>query len=142
MKPIIILPPDVMAEDDIQLLRDNGLCVVVSTDPAKVRFVDPIPAVSSRTEMENAAIALSRKVLSPGWLAGDKPYTVTRGTIASMYLDLLTKGTTLDAEKMEYEKNVFDNAKIDEIRKIAREEARAEREAAKAAKQKPTDKKS
>ena len=49
MKPMIILPPDVMDKENIDLLRENGICVVVAKDPAKVRFVDPIPAVASRT---------------------------------------------------------------------------------------------
>ncbi len=130
MKPIIILPPEVMAAEDIQMLRDNGLCVVVSADPAKVRFVDPLPAISSRTQIDNAAIALSRKILGPEFLAGgsDKIYNVSRGMFASMFCDLLTKGTSLDAQQTKQEQEIFDYAKADEIRKMAREEARAERE--------------
>jgi hypothetical protein len=43
MKPIMILPPEVMSPEDIKLLNENGLCVVIVKEPAKVRFVDPIP---------------------------------------------------------------------------------------------------
>jgi hypothetical protein len=56
MKPMIILPPGVMDDENIKLLRENDICVVVAEDPAKVRFVDPIPAASNRAQMEQAAI--------------------------------------------------------------------------------------
>lgn len=45
MKPIIILPPNTMTDENIQLLRDNDLCVVVAEDPAAVKFIDPLPTM-------------------------------------------------------------------------------------------------
>lgn len=60
MKPMIILPPDTMSEDNIKLLRENDICVVTATNPGQVKFVDPIPAASSQTQMERSAIRLSR----------------------------------------------------------------------------------
>lgn len=131
MKPIIILPPDAMSADDIKMLRDNGICVVVASNPNAVKFVDAIPAVSSRTTMEHAAIQLSRKLLA-GELVGND----YKKNVAALYVDLLVKGTPLDPKptKEEQEKITFDAAKFDEIQKIAREEAREEAAKKKAAK--------
>lgn len=130
MKPIIILPPDAVSAEDIKVLRENHLCVVVAKDPEAVKFLDPIPAVSSRSEMENAAIQLSRKLLA-GQLVGEN----YRENITRLYVDILVKGTALDPQpnQQERERVIFDNAKDDEFRRLAREEAKAERTAAKAA---------
>lgn len=128
MKPMIILPPDVMDESNVKLLRENGICVVVASDPAKVKFVDPIPAASSRTQMEDAAIRLSRRLLA-GHL-----FENNRRDFANLYVDCLIKGTPLDVNYVEPEvrdKSIFDTAKQDELRRLAREEAKAERAAAK-----------
>jgi len=127
MKPMIILPPEVMDNENITLLRENGICVVVAKDPAKVRFVDPIPAASSRTKVEQAAITLSRKVLKHGFWNND----ATRQLLASNYVDILVKGTPLDPDpsQEEVEKEVYHAARLDEMRKLAREDARAERAA-------------
>lgn len=117
-----------MSADDIALLRANDLCVVVSTSPAEVKFVDPLPAQSSRTQMEHAAIQLSRKLLTGQcWDEG------TTRTFAKMYVDILVKGTPLDSQptQAEQEKQVFDVEKRDELRRLAREEAKAERAEAK-----------
>lgn len=131
MKPIIILCPDAMSEENIKLLRENDLCVVVAKNPAAVKFVDPIPAASSRTSIENAAIKLSRKILTPGFWNS----IGTRENMAAAYIDILVKGTPLDPypepTPEEREKEIFDSAKADELRKLAREEAKAQREAAK-----------
>lgn len=134
MKPMIILPPDTMSNEDIQELRANGVCVVVSKDPAAVRFVDPLPAVTSRTEIEQAAIKLSRKLMSPGFWNSDD----TRRIITATFIDLLVAGTPLDPmpPQAELEKRAYDESKINEQRQIAREDARAEAAARKAAKQK------
>lgn len=123
MKPMIILPSDVMSKDDIEILRANNICVVVATDPSKVRFVDPIPAQSSRTDIENAAIKLSRKILS-GHFNED-----STKTFAQMYVSLLVQGTPLDSRpsQAEMEKRAYDESKLEEVRKLAREDARAER---------------
>lgn len=129
MKPIIILPPETMSDKDVNVLRENGLCVVVATDPAKVKFVDPIPSVSSRTQMEDAAIRLSRRLLRGDLFANN------RRDFADLYVDCLIKGTSLDANYVEpeiREAAVFNAAKEDELRRLAREEAKAERLAAKA----------
>ena len=65
MSPVIILPPNIMSEEDMQRLRDNGMCVVVAEDPSQVNFIDPLPCISSRTEIDHAAIKLAQKVLKP-----------------------------------------------------------------------------
>lgn len=129
MKPIIILPPDTMSEEHIKALVENGLCVVVSTNPEAVKFLDPIPSMAGRTAVEDAAIQLSRKVLNRGYWSSDD----TRGTLARTYVELLVKGTKLDPEpsKEEVERQVYDLARHDELRRIAREDARAERAAKK-----------
>ncbi len=135
MKPIIILPPGSMTKEDIDRLRENELCVVESNDPALVKFVDPIPAISSRTEIENAAIQLSRKVMSPNFWTGGYNASMRLDCVRVFY-DILTKGTPLDPNKsaQEVEREIFDDAKRDEIRRLAREEAKAERAVAKASK--------
>lgn len=133
MKPIIILPPNVMSEENIKLLRDNDLCVVVAEDPAKVKFIDPIPAITSRTQMENAAIQLSRLLLNGGWSGAS---LLGKSDFASLYVELLVKGSPLckGPTKEEMEREIFDDTKADELRRLAREEAKAERAAAKQAK--------
>lgn len=120
-----------MSPEDIKMLRDNAICVVVATNPATVKFLDPIPAAASRTKIENAAIALSRIILKRGTYDDN-----SRGSFAKMYVDLLAKGTPLDPEPSlaEREKEYFDQAKLDELRRLAKEEAKAERAAAKKAK--------
>lgn len=66
MKPILILPPDVMSPEDIQLLRENDLCVVVATDPSAVRFCEPPPS-DNYDQITEASLSLSRMVNnSPG----------------------------------------------------------------------------
>jgi len=135
MKPIIILPPQAVSEKDIELLRENGLCVVVAKEPSLVQFVDPIPSVSSRTQIEDAAIRLSRKILNPGFWTSDG----TREQMTRAYVDLLFEGTPLSTKptKAEREQEIFDSAKLDELRRLAREEAKKERELAKAKKATP-----
>lgn len=138
MKPVIILPPNTMSEEHIKQLRDNDLCVVVAEDPSKVQFVDPIPSVSNRTEMEAAAIRMSRLLLSKRWGDYTSSSTIGQDDMCRMYVDLLVKGTPLDWRKTTEERRqeIFDTAKDEETRKIAREEARTEREAKKAAQKK------
>lgn len=134
MKPVIILPPDTMSAEDVECLRQNGLCVVTAKEPSLVKFMDPIPAVVGRTAVEDAAIRLSRKVLHPNTWSSDS----TRKDIATMYIDLLIQGTPLDPKplKQEREQEIFDDAKRLELQRLAREEAKAEREAAKKVKPK------
>lgn len=130
MKPMIIVPPDTLSAEDVKKLEDNQICVVVAKDPAKVRFMDPIPAVSSRTEIEQAAIRLSRVLLHGQHTATN----LSRDSIAAIYTSILIKGTPLDARGSmeEQEKEWADSARRMEIERMAREEARAAREAMKA----------
>lgn len=138
MNPIIIIPPNTVSADDIKVLRDNGLCVVVSTDPAKVKFVDPIPAVSSRTEIEQAAINFSRIILAGKWGHITADNAICRNTLARLFVECLISGTPLDpmGSKQERERLFFDNEKKEELARLAIEEARAERKAAREAKAK------
>lgn len=133
MKPVIIIPPDTISDDDIKLLRENNLCVVVAQDPSAVKFLDPIPAQLQRTKIEQAAIMFSRKLLARGTYDGQ-----TRANFTAMFFDLLVAGTPLDPEpsQEEKEKAEFRSAKYEEIRRLAREEAKAERAKAKTSAQK------
>lgn len=127
MKPIIILPPGVMSESNITMLRENELCVVEATEPSAVKFIDPIPAASSRTQIENAAIQLSRRLLNGERISNSYEY---KSTFAALFVDILIKGTPLDSgpTKEEIERAIFDDAKAVELRRLAREEAKKERE--------------
>ena len=129
MQPMIILPPEMMSEQNILALRDNGICVVEAKDPSKIKFLDPIPAVSSRTGIENAAIQLSRCVLNGIGRCTIENGKMDRVSIMRQYIDLLVIGTPLDPKppREETERTTFDEERENEIRKIAREEARAER---------------
>lgn len=89
---MIVLPPHAMSDKDVRLLRKNGICVVVAKDPSEVRFVDPIPASSNRTEMEAAAVAMTRKLLEWPWSAT----FATKEFISELYCKLLVRGTSLD----------------------------------------------
>ena len=126
MKPIIIVPPDLLEPAEIQKLNDNDLCVVVAKDPAKVRFLDPIPAASSRTQIENAAIKLSRILLNGQWSGSS---LLGRGDFARLYVELLVNGTPLDANptQVEQERTIFNQEKADELRRLARAEAKVDR---------------
>lgn len=137
MKPMIILPPNTMSDADIAELRANNICVVVSSDPSMVRFVDPIPAASCRTQIEHAAIGLSKKVMVPGFwnTSGSWDGETVRLTLVDKFVELLIKGSPLDPRpsQQEIEKQAYDESKIAEQRVMAREDARAEREAKKKA---------
>ena len=131
MKSMIILPPELMDAANIKQLQDNDICVVVASDPARVRFVDPIPSMSSRTQMEDAAIQLSRRLLN-GEFDGS---TVRKSDFARLYVEILIKGSPLDirGSTEEPRKRAFDQEKEAELYRLAREEAKAEREAKKKA---------
>lgn len=135
MKPIIILPPKLMSEEHIKLLRDNDLCVVVAEDPAKIRFLDPIPAQSQRGKIEQAAILLSKIVLNRQWGNYTADNTIGSATAARIFFDILCKGTDLDPSpsQAQRETEAYDDARIDEIKRIAREDAKAMRAAQKKA---------
>jgi hypothetical protein len=127
MKPIVILPPDTMSAEDVATLRDNGICVVVAADPAKVKFLDPIPAASCRTKIEAAAIALSRVILK-----GSLSTHVTRAEACTKFVELLTVGTPI-ATNGETEEERTERVRAweldQETRRLARLDAKAERDA-------------
>lgn len=135
MKPLIIMPKGAMSSKDKEKLTKNNICVVEAETPSLVKFVDSVPEIASRTQIEQAAIQLSRKILQRSTWNNDD----TAKEMAKMYVDLLIKGTPLDSRptQAEQEKQIFDEAKADELRRLAREEAKAERAAAKMAKKKP-----
>lgn len=136
MKPLIIMPKGAMSSKDKEKLTKNNICVVEAETPSLIKFVDSIPEIASRTQIEQAAIQLSRKILDKNtWGYNNND---TSKEMAKMYVDLLIKGTPLDPRpnQEEQEKNIFDEAKRDELRRLAREEAKAERAAAKTLKQK------
>jgi hypothetical protein len=132
MRPIIIVGEGVMDEKNMQMLRDNGLCVVMVSSPEAVKFLDTIPAMMGRSLPEQAAIKLSRKLFDERTYR-ESDYETSNGgllreDVARMYADILIKGTELDPEptKAERERKIYDDSRDEEIRKIAREEAREE----------------
>ena len=131
MNPIIIIPPGEISVDDIRELRANGLCVVEAKNPASVKFVDPIPAQSSRTQIEDAAIKLSRKIFDASKWNADYHGSMDslRKELMKAYLGFLIEGSPLDSRltQAEQERKVYDTARLDEVQRMAREEARAER---------------
>jgi len=135
MKPIIIIPPGEINSTNLEMLRKNGLCVVVAKHPEKVKFIDPIPAASSRTQMEDAAIKLSRKIMAHGFWNTPS----TRDEMCRCFIDLLVEGTPLDPRgtQEEREREIFNQTKRDELCRLARQEAKEEREAAKTKAAKP-----
>lgn len=136
MKPLIVLPPDQMSAEDIAELRENGFCVVISKDPATFRFVDPIPAAGGRTDAENAAIQLSRRLLHGQWSEVSTLSNIGRPEIASLFVRILLKGTSLDKiTQEEREERIISEARAAELIEIGREEARAARAAKKKAKE-------
>lgn len=137
MKPILLIPPNTIGDDDVKSLRDNGLCVVTVTDPGAVKFLDPIPSMAQRTKVENAAIALSRKILEPNFFIQSGSWVSrSRTDVISVFLDVLIKGSELDPSPSvaEIERQVFTQVKREEVSKIAREEAREEAAARRAEK--------
>lgn len=129
MQPMIILPPGEMNSTNMALLRKNGICVVTSKNPERVKFVDPIPCAGDRSKIETAAIKFSRRILKQGCWTNPE----LRKTLTEMFVDVLIKGTSLDPEpqKEEMERQIYNSEREQEIRKMAREDARAEREAKK-----------
>lgn len=126
MKPIIIVPPKVLNDEALTLLRENGLCVIVADDPSKVRFLDPIPSASSRTSIESAAVKLSRILLNGMWGNYSTSGVIGRDEFCKIFVDILVDGTPLQKgpTQAEVEKREYDAAHLDEVRKIAREDAR------------------
>ena len=138
MKPIIILPEGAMSAEAIKALNDNGICTVEAKNPAAVRFLDPIPSAAERTKIEDAAIQLSRKILNRNtFMKYGSSEQLSHADICRLFTDAIVNGTKLDSlpTQAEIEKDFFDTAKASELRQLAREEAKAERAAAKASRQ-------
>lgn len=78
--------------------------------------------------MESACIKLSRKIFA-GQVWGEEGMK----TFANKYIELLISGTSLDSRptQQEREKQEYDSAKLEEMRRLGREDAKVEREAAK-----------
>ena len=114
MKPMIILPIKTMSEEDIQLLRDNGLCVVEAYDPSLVKFVDPMPVASNRTQLEQAAIQFSRIILNhEGWYKHYNLEAMNRSSFCKLYVDCLVAGTPMDKRtKNEAEQEILHAADV------------------------------
>ena len=140
MRPIIVLPPNTMAKEDVARLTENGICVVEATDPANVRFLDPILSAADRPMIEQAAVQLSRILLNGTW---GPQQEIGRQKICSLFVECLVKGTKLDRNptQQERESTIYNEIKEQEIRRLAREEARVEREAMKIAAKKASVKK-
>lgn len=88
-----------MSEEDMQRLRDNGMCVVVAEDPSQVNFIDPLPCISSRTEIDYAAIQMAKKVLRPEtWQEGINSigYRLCIRLFSNFILEAAAKGTQQD----------------------------------------------
>lgn len=139
MKPLIIIPPDLVSPEDVKKLDEMGLCVVVAKDPSMVKFVDPIPTLSNRTEIEAACIEFTKRML--GAFQNGAP---DQGQRNRMFVECLAPGTPLDPNppktQAQLDKIVYDDAHYEEVRKIAREDARAERAARKQAEAEKTKK--
>lgn len=138
MKPMMIIPPDTMSVEDIALLRENGICVVVSKHPEKLKFVDPLPAMENRTQIQTAAIRLSRMVINGSWKNQWNADTISQQGFCYLFVKLLAEGTELSADgtRLEQEEKLIDLARRTELDRIAREEVRAEQKARKDAKMK------
>lgn len=117
------------------MLRDNGICVVESSDPSAVRFVEPMPELAQRTKIENAAIQLSRRIMNrqPPFLDGKY---IDKESVWRTFTQIVINGTPLDAKPTEAEllKQEQRDAKRKEAQRLGREEARAARAAKKAEK--------
>lgn len=124
---MLIIPPNEMTPEDIKILRENDICVVVAEHPEKIKFVDTIPAASSRNQIENAAIKLTRKLFR------GELFATNRKDFANLYIDCLINGTELDTKptQREEEERIYNQERFDEMRRIAREDARAEKAAVK-----------
>lgn len=90
MQPVAILKKGIMPKKDIAALRKNGLCVVECDDPDAVRFIEPPLPMLGYDRIEQAAIALTRKLLKL-----DNTAYVQGQDIAVMFVRILVEGTRL-----------------------------------------------
>lgn len=119
------------------MLRSNDFIVVVSKHPAAVKFLDPIPSSKDRGKIEQAAIQLSRKILHREWghiQQGPLDHTVA----VKLFVECLIHGTALDENGSTDEQldNAYLREKTAEYQRLARADAKAERDAKKKAEQK------
>jgi len=121
MKPMMILPPGLMSKADIELIRENGICVAVASDPTKVKFIDPIPAASSRSQIEDAAIKLSRILLNGQWGNFYNSSQLGKSEFSVLFLKCLLQGTPLDPKGTLEERrdDIIAAEKAEEYRRIA-----------------------
>jgi len=129
VKPIIIVPTKTLSAENLKLLRDNDLCVIECKDPAKVKFLDPIPSAVQRTKVEDAAIKLSRILLNETWGYYSNANSLSKADCCRIYVDMLIKGTALDRHGTieEQRENAYNYAFKEETEKLARQEAREAR---------------
>ena len=134
IKPVLIVPVGTFQKGDMERLNDNFFCVVEAKDPAAVKFLDPIPSAAERTKIEEAAIILSRRLLSNNLRSfSGEIINLTRENICKLYVEILSEGTKLDQD-IDKSERIFSTEKRNELERLAREEARAERAAEKAKK--------
>lgn len=129
MKPMMILPPDGLSAEDIQKLNDNGICTVVAKNPNVLRFLDPIPVVAQRTQMEQAAIRMSRRLLNWNFRnnSGMIVESLSKSYILNLWVSLLIEGTSMDqnGSKEEQLQRAYDEEHEEELRRLARADAKA-----------------
>lgn len=87
IRPVIILPPDEMSEDDIGKLNNNGFCVVVAKHPDQVRFMEP--PLQSYPAPERAALKLCRVIMA------SREKNVTLQDLTQRLCDFLMEGVPI-----------------------------------------------
>src|SRR5712664_689478 len=136
MKPILIIPVDTMAAEHIKRLNDNGICPVEAKNPALVKFLDPIPSAAERSQLEIATLKFSRKMLNRETFINAQRNWIEYGfaDVCRLFMACLIEGRALDSNptKQEKEEVYFEQEKRHELQRLAKEEAKAERTAAKA----------
>lgn len=122
MKPMIVLPVGEVTPEDIQQLRDNGICVIEAKEPANVRFVEPLESSLGQDDFARAAIQLTRRILC-GEVGG-----FAKGDCSKLLAEILIKGSPIDPAEtpQEYAANLFDEFKDCEIAELAKKAAEIE----------------
>lgn len=136
MKPMMVLKRGVLAAEDIVKLTENGLCVVESDDPSALKFIDTIPSMVGRTAIEDAAIQMSRRLLGEQfWVQSNQWVSRSRSDVTRLFVEMLLSGSPLSEAPtlQEKEREYFNRHRMEELELLARQEAREERAAAKAA---------
>ena len=89
MLPVVILKKGTVTIQDIKRLRAIGLCVVESSEPSSVRYMEPFP--QGYTVQELAALELARTLLTEGRVGTCNH----KQALGSMYADILMRGDPL-----------------------------------------------